>query len=179
MTQAHDLLQCRLCGEYYLPEFTVTGRTLPHCHLTVSRNTTYDGEVKIDFTAIEQRMVERYRLTDVDGPPLTELFQKGRRNMTRGILIFGAIAIILMILFGNVGGASGACILSHCQEGSSTRSYVRNNWESGRQIVGDLYRPSGGGRTQIRTNQRVITGYIEIDGSITNIYRQKKGQINE
>ena len=72
--------------------------------------------------------------------------------------------------------ATAACVLSHCQEGSSTRAYVRNNWESGRQIVGDLYRPSSG-RIQIRTNQRVIVGFIETDGSITDTRRQEIGTI--
>lgn len=31
MTQAHDLLQCPTCSEWYLPKFTVTGRVIDHC----------------------------------------------------------------------------------------------------------------------------------------------------
>ncbi len=31
MSDALDLLQCPICGAFYVPQMTVTGRTLPHC----------------------------------------------------------------------------------------------------------------------------------------------------
>ena len=87
--------------------------------------------------------------------------------MTRA-LILATLAVLL------ASPATAACVLSHCKDGATTRSYITN---PSRQIVGDLYRPSGGGRIQIRTNQRVIVGYIEHDGSITNTRRQEIGTI--
>jgi len=100
--------------------------------------------------------------------------------MLRGLVIFGAIAIVLIILFGNTEEVFGVCIMSYCKHDSmipaSTRSYITNTH---RQIVGDLYSPGRGQRVQVRNKHRQIIGYIEVDGSITNIYRQKIGEINE
>ena len=31
MTDVLDMLQCQDCGTWYVPEFTVTGRVVPHC----------------------------------------------------------------------------------------------------------------------------------------------------
>ena len=36
MNQAHDLLQCPICGEWYLPKTTATGRMVDHCPSVVS-----------------------------------------------------------------------------------------------------------------------------------------------
>ena len=66
--------------------------------------------------------------------------------------------------------ASAACVMSYCKKDAPTRSYITNTH---RQIVGDLYDPGHGRRVQIRTNQRVIIGYIESDGTITNTSRQE------
>jgi hypothetical protein len=76
MVDAIDLLQCPICGTFYKPEITPTGRTLSHCRLPADQVVMtvqwYDGEVEIDFSAIEARIIERYRLTEgVVGPPLT------------------------------------------------------------------------------------------------------------
>ena len=51
-----------------------------------------------------------------------------------------------------------------------SRHYIRNTHN---QIVGDIYDDGTGRRLQIRTNQRVIIGYIEPDGTLTNIHRQE------
>jgi len=99
--------------------------------------------------------------------------------VTRGIIVFGAIAFILIILFGNTEEVFGACIMSYCKEDAApttTRTYITNIH---RQKVSDLYNPGFGRRIQIRNKHRQIIGYIETDGSITNIYRQKIGEINE
>jgi hypothetical protein len=70
--------------------------------------------------------------------------------------------------------AFARCILSHCQDKASTRSYITNTH---RQIVGDLYSPGHGRRVQIRDTSRRIVGYVERDGSITNPSRQKVGSV--
>ena len=44
--------------------------------------------------------------------------------------------------------------------------------------VGDLYDP-GTGRIQIRNNSYQILGYIERDGDVTNIRRQKVRSIEK
>ena len=66
--------------------------------------------------------------------------------------------------------ASAACLMSYCKDTAPTRSYITNTH---RQIVGDLYDPGHGRRTQIRNTRRQILGYIEADGTITNTRRQK------
>ena len=45
-----------------------------------------------------------------------------------------------------------------------------------RQRIGDLYN-DGLGRIQIRDNNRVIRGYIERDGSVEKMRRQKVGSV--
>ena len=79
MVDALDLLQCPLCATFYVPETTPTGRLISHCRLPADQVAMtvqwYDGEVYVDFEAIERRVLERYRLTgDVVDPPLTGLF---------------------------------------------------------------------------------------------------------
>jgi len=49
--------------------------------------------------------------------------------VTRGIIVFGAIAFILIILFGNTEEVVGACIMSYCKENvapTTTRTYITN-----------------------------------------------------
>lgn len=86
VVDALDLLQCPVCATFYVPKTTPTGRTVPHCALPVEHRlslvergatttvTWLDGEVYLDWSAIERRVLERYGLTDVVGPPLTGLF---------------------------------------------------------------------------------------------------------
>lgn len=84
MVDVIALLQCPVCGTFYKPEITATGRPVPHCalpdhaphlNLSIVQFTEYwwlDGEVYVDFEAIERQMLERYGLTkDVVDPPLT------------------------------------------------------------------------------------------------------------
>ncbi len=85
------------------------------------------------------------------------------------LLILATVAVILASP-----ATAGGCVLSHCKKDAPTRSYITNTH---RQIVGDLYSPGHGRRTQIRTNQRVIIGFIEADGSILNTRRQTVGSI--
>ena len=99
--------------------------------------------------------------------------------MLRGFVVFGAIAIVLIILFGNTEEVFGACIMSYCKEDAApttTRTYIT---DIHRQKVGDLYTPVPGQRTQIRNKHRQIIGYIEANGSIINTARQRIGEINE
>ena len=103
---------------------------------------------------------------------LPEVYQGYTTPPLRTTDMRAAIFTLAMLLLASP--ASAACVLSHCKADTSTRSYIVNN---SRQIVGDLYSPSGGGRVQIRTNQRVIVGFIERDGTITNTRRQKVGTI--
>ncbi len=89
MVDALDLLQCPICGTFYVPEVTVTGRTRPHCWTGVTTGRWsgravkelskgeivelrwMEGEAYIDWEAAERRVLERYGLTDVVEPPLT------------------------------------------------------------------------------------------------------------
>ncbi len=76
VVDALDLLQCPICGTFYVPETTITGRLISHCRLPADQVAMtvqwYDGEVYVDWEAAERRVVERYRLTEgVEGPPLT------------------------------------------------------------------------------------------------------------
>jgi hypothetical protein len=84
-------------------------------------------------------------------------------------LILAAFAVAIMAT-----PASAGCVLSHCKADASTRNYITNN---SRQVVGDLYNPGHGRRTQIRNNSRQILGYVERDGTITNPSRQKIGSV--
>jgi hypothetical protein len=75
MADVLDLLYCERCGTYYVPKYTVTGRVLAHCRVppgeVVKTVRWYDGEVEIDFEAIERRVVA-YLLTEgVVGSRLT------------------------------------------------------------------------------------------------------------
>ncbi len=76
MVDALDLLQCPVCGTYYEPEFTCTGRVMPHCALPVQHRLSRgqlveQGAIEADYSAIEVRVV-RSLLTDrVVGSPLT------------------------------------------------------------------------------------------------------------
>ena len=96
----------------------------------------------------------------------------GRRayNMTMRFMIF--LAVLLA-----TSPASAACLMSYCEDEAPKRSYIRNNWESGGQIVGDIYDPGGGQRLQVRDASRRLVGYIERSGRITNVNRQEKGSI--
>lgn len=85
--------------------------------------------------------------------------------------------LFLLFLLGScMSPPANSCVLAHCKDKASTRTYIINTH---RQKIGDLYQPGSGQRTQIRDTSRRIIGYIEMDGSVTNTHRQKKGQINE
>ena len=73
-----DLLQCPICGTFYKPETTTTGRTVPHCALPVEHGLSrgqlveWTAIIEMNLSAFEARIVERYRLTEgVVGRPLT------------------------------------------------------------------------------------------------------------
>ena len=87
------------------------------------------------------------------------------------------IALAAFLVWMETSPAAGACVLSHCKAEVTkpTRTYITNTH---RQIVSDLYDP-GTGRIQIRDTSRRIVGYIERSGRITDIHRQKIGEINE
>jgi len=88
------------------------------------------------------------------------------------------IVLATFLVWFEASPATGACVLSHCTGTTTpvtTRTYITNTH---RQIVGDLYNP-GAGRVQIRDTSRRILGYIERGGHLTNIRRQKIGEINE
>ena len=88
-------------------------------------------------------------------------------------LILAALAVILIAA---PSGVSARCIMSYCNKTTPTptRSYITN---TSRQIIGDLYNPGHGRRVQIRDTSRRIIGYIERDGTVTNISRQRIGTI--
>jgi hypothetical protein len=65
--------------------------------------------------------------------------------------------------------ASAACLMSYCRDGATTRNITNVH----RQTVGDLYNPGHGRPLQIRNNRRQILGYIEADGTVTNLRRQE------
>ena len=82
------------------------------------------------------------------------------------LLILATVAVLLLAST----EASARCVMSYCKADAPARSYITNNH---RQIVGDLYNPGHGRRTQIRNNSRQILGYVEHDGTITNLRRQE------
>ena len=92
--------------------------------------------------------------------------------MARGLVIFGFLFVLLVILFGNIDPAAGACVMSYCKDGAPERVYVRSNWESGRKIVGDLYDPGHGRPVQIRNNRRQIIGYLDNRGNVIDTRRR-------
>ncbi len=96
--------------------------------------------------------------------------------MTR-LLTLAALALVLLASPATAGG----CLMSYCKGETSTPSTreIRSNWESGRQRLGDFYYPGHNRRIQIRNNSRQIIGFIEPDGDVTNIHRQKKSSIEE
>lgn len=87
MVDALDMLQCPICDTWYKPRITSTGRTVPHClklyapHINIGHGQIVereaggvkwlDGEVWVDWTALERQMIESYRLTAVVDPLLT------------------------------------------------------------------------------------------------------------
>ena len=85
------------------------------------------------------------------------------------------IALAAFLIWVDTTPAYGQCAMSYCTDKAPTRSYVTNIH---RQKVGDLYSVPGQ-RTQIRDRFRRIIGYVEMDGTITNTHRQKKGQLHE
>ncbi len=96
------------------------------------------------------------------------------------IRLLALATIVLSVASGAVllatSPASAACVLSHCKKDAPTRSYITNTH---RQIVGDLYDPGHGRRTQIRNSSRQILFYIERSGRITNPSRQPVANIEE
>lgn len=87
------------------------------------------------------------------------------------------IMLALLLVCFDAFPARSACLMSYCKDKAvtaTTRAYITN---AHRQIVGDLYDP-GTGRVQIRDTSRRIVGYIERSGRVTNMRRQKIGEIN-
>lgn len=92
MTDFLDLIRCPVCGAFYTPEFTPTGRTVPHCQtptrlgphcalpVHVPDRHTSRGQrveaaaIKADLRAIEARIVSRLLTEGVVGLPLTGSF---------------------------------------------------------------------------------------------------------
>lgn len=93
-----------------------------------------------------------------------------RRNI---LIMFGLLLLLTMC---NPTPSYAGCIMSYCQDEEPTkRIYITNTH---RQKVGDLYIPGHGQRIQIRDTHRRIVGYLDTNGSITNINRQKIGVVN-
>lgn len=84
MIDALDLLQCPVCGTFYVPQTTPTGQVSPHCvvpsypptpsrpPLSLSVVTWLTGEVHVDWSAIEARVVEGLLTEGIVGSRLTE-----------------------------------------------------------------------------------------------------------
>ncbi len=77
--------------------------------------------------------------------------------------------------------ASARCIMSYCKDSSTASTPAPStSWaitNTSRQRLGDVYNPGHGRRVQIRDTSRRIIGYIERDGTVTNISRQRIGTI--
>jgi len=180
MVDSADLLHCPSCGTFYKPRKTETGRYIPHCLTTIKPERGelmwMDGEVHVDFAALEARALARMGLTDVVDPPLTVPRWRFHLFGLSAYEIILLIALAVFLVWVDATPANGACLMSYCHDKAPTRSYITNIY---RQKVGDLYTPVLGQRTQIRDTSRRIIGYIEVDGTITNTHRQKKGRIND
>ena len=82
----------------------------------------------------------------------------------RALIILAAFAVFLSA----TSPASAACLMSYCDAPATYK--ITNN---SRQRVGDLYSPGHGRPLQIRNNRRQILGYIEADGTVRNLHRQR------
>lgn len=90
--------------------------------------------------------------------------------------LVAATLLVLLMLSSCPTPAPAACTASYCQNNEAPmRTHITNTH---RQIVGDLYTPVPGQRTQIRDKHRRVLGYIETNGTITNTHRQKIGETN-
>ncbi len=127
----------------------------------------------MDFEAAERRTLANLGLTDVVAPPLTVPKKRFRMFGLGFWEIILLVALALFLVWVDTSPAYGQCILSHCKDTASTRTYITNTH---RQKVGDIYTVPGQ-RTQIRDRHRRILGYIILKGILTNLHRQKKGQI--
>lgn len=87
------------------------------------------------------------------------------------------IAGVLVLLIGT--GMSQECQFKFCRYSQVTGPTTQVITNEARQRLGDLYNPGHGRRTQIRNNSQQILGYIEADGTITNIHRQRVGNIEQ
>ncbi len=178
MIEPHDELECRRCGTVWRPEFTVTGRVIEHCRMPEEERLMtlkwYDGEVEIDWTEAERRVMAYYGVVD---PPLTVAKNKKVRDPNGWAatwIVVGGLALFLFFIFMV---EAHACAMSYCQDDAPERTYVRSNWESGRQIVGDLYDPGHGRPIQIRNNSRQIIGTID-DRKVLDEARRILGEID-
>jgi len=183
MVDALDLLRCPVCGAFYKPVTTETGRLIPHCQLEpdfsrgqLAKYEWLHGEVEIDWAAAEARLLADMGLTDVVDPPLTVPKKGFKMFGLRLWEILLLVALAAFLIWVDSAPANGACLMSYCKDKAPTRSYITNTH---RQIVGDLYKPGPRKRIQIRNKHRQIIGYIILKGVITNLRRQKKGRINE
>ncbi len=67
MVDALDLLQCPVCGTFYKPEVTLSGRTVPHCAMP-----PYAPYLNLSpGQLVEYGAVAKPLLTDVVDPQLT------------------------------------------------------------------------------------------------------------
>jgi hypothetical protein len=78
MVDALDLLQCPVCGTFYKPKTTATGRAMPHCipmvqHVLEPVKGVYRAGLRgySDYRAIERRVVGSRLTEGVVGLPLT------------------------------------------------------------------------------------------------------------
>ena len=81
MVDVIDMLQCPLCGNFYKPEATVSGRVVDHCLMPVNHGLSRGqlievkwlrGEVHIDWAAAEARAIQAW-VDDVELTILTGL----------------------------------------------------------------------------------------------------------
>lgn len=94
------------------------------------------------------------------------------------INIWRVIIVALLAFWGVVFWATDAhsCEFKFCKSRiEMPKTHVLRNLHH--QKTGDIYDPGHGRRLQIRNNHRQILGYIERSGSITNIHRQKIGEV--
>ena len=97
------------------------------------------------------------------------IMDKLSERTMRLILAGALLASVAVLTIAWTNRAEAACLMSYCQEGSTTRKITNEH----RQTVGDLYNPGHGRPIQIRNNRRQILGYIQPDGTVTNLHRQR------
>ena len=84
-----------------------------------------------------------------------------------------AIVAAAIVMSFTTAPTAAECEFKFCKNKNALTTQTYDVTNTHRQRIGDIYDPGHGRRLQIRNNSRQIIGYIEHDGTVTNMRRQK------